>query len=93
MFSFNFLTLNELTAEKQWIAKAAKLSEHIYFKGILILNFVSKDILLWKRGSVFISAEDENLWIASRLLWFHQPRPHENSLVGRDGHISFRAAD
>ena len=92
VFSFNFLTVNELTAERQWIAKAAKLNQHRYFEGILILKFVSKDLLLWK-SSAFVSTEDENLWIASRLLWFHQPRPPENSLMGRDGHISFRAVD
>ena len=78
VFSFNFLTVNELTAERQCIAKAAKLNQHIYFKGILILKFVSKDLLLWKSSS-FVSTEDENLWIASRLLWFHQTRPPENS--------------
>ena len=49
VFSFNFLTVNDLTAERQWVAKSAKLNQHIYFKGILILNFVSKDILLEER--------------------------------------------
>ena len=92
VFSFNILTVNELTTERQWVAKAAKLNQHIYFKGILILKFVSKDLLLWE-SYVFVSTEDENLWIASRLLWFHQPRPPENSLMGRDDHISFRAVD
>ncbi|KAL6068694.1 hypothetical protein STEG23_012534, partial [Scotinomys teguina] len=40
-------------------------------------KFMSKDTLLWKRGFAFISTEDENLWIASRLIWFDQPRPPE----------------
>ena len=80
VFSFNFLTVNELTAERQWVAKAAKLNQHIYFKGILILKYVSKDLLLWK-SSAFVSTEDENLWIASRILWSHQPRPAENFLM------------
>ena len=42
VFSFNFLTVNELTAERQWFAKAVKLNQPIYFKGILILKFVPK---------------------------------------------------
>ena len=84
VFSFNFLTVNELTGERQWVTKAAKLNRHIYFKGILILKFISKDLLFWESSS-FVSTEDENLWIASRLLWLHQPRPTENSLMGRDG--------
>ena len=44
---------------------------------------MSNDLLLSK-NSAFISTEYENLWIASRLLWFHQPRPPENSLMGRE---------
>ena len=37
-------------------------------------------MLLWKRGSVFVSTEDENLWINSRLMWFDAPRPPEKLL-------------
>ena len=61
----NFLTVKELHNEKErhFIVWTAKLNQH---KGILIPKFECKDTLLWKRGSSFVSREDENLWIASR---------------------------
>ena len=49
VFSFGFLT-----GERHLILGTAK-------KGILTLKYGSKDLLLWKRGSVFVSTEDENL--------------------------------
>ena len=55
----------------------AKLNQHIYSKGILTSKFGSKDMLLWKRVSAFVSTEDENLWILSRLMWFDGSRPPE----------------
>ena len=67
-------SLNILTAERHLILGTAKLSQHIYFKDILSSNNGSKDMLLWKRGSSFVSTEDENLWIHSRLMWFDEPR-------------------
>ena len=68
VFSLNFLTVNELSTERHFIVWAAKLNHYIYFKGILITKFGSKDLLLWKRGSAFVSTEDENLWNYSRVI-------------------------
>ena len=55
--SLNFLTVNELTAERHLIVGAAKLNQH---KGILTSKFGSKYVA-WKRGSAFVSTEDEKL--------------------------------
>ena len=60
-FFFRFLTVNELSTERYFTVQAAKLNQHIYFIGILTPEFGSKDIVLWKRGSSFVSTEDENL--------------------------------
>ena len=65
MFSLNFLTVNKLSKERHFIVQAAKLNQHIHFKGILTSKSGSKDMLLWKRSSAFVSTEDENLWINS----------------------------
>ena len=71
VFSLKFLTAEIL------ILSIAKLNKYIYFKGILISKYGSKDMLLWKRGSYFVSTEDENLWYTSRLMCFDGPRPPE----------------
>ena len=63
VFSFNFLTVKELSTERHFIVQAAKLNQG---KGIFTLKFESKDMLLWKRASSFVFTEDENLWVASR---------------------------
>ena len=68
MFSLNYLTVKELSIERQFIVWAAKLNQPIYFKSILTPKFGSKYLLLWKRGAAFVSIEDENLWIHSRLM-------------------------
>ena len=70
----------ELSTERHFIVWADKLNHHIYFKGILTSEFGSKDMLIWKRGSAFLSTEVDNLWISSRLMWFDGPRPPERSL-------------
>ena len=70
MFSLNFLT-----TKKHLILGAAKLNQH---KGILTSKFGSKDMLHWKTGSAFVSTEDENMWIPSRLVWFDGTRAHRN---------------
>ena len=75
VLSLRFLTVYELSTERYFIIQAVKLNQYIYFKGILTSKFGSKDILLWKRGSAFVSTEDEKLWTPSRLLWFDQVRP------------------
>ena len=61
--AFSFLIIIELTAERHLIVGTAKPNKH---KGILTSKFESKDVLLWKRGSVFVSTDDGKLWIPSR---------------------------
>ena len=61
------------------------LERDIWFWGtakkcILSSKHGSKDLLLWKRASSFLSTEDENLWVHSRLTWFDEPRAPEMSL-------------
>ena len=43
-------------------------------------EFGPKYLLIWKRGSSFVSTEDENLWNPSRLMWFDELRIPERSL-------------
>ena len=73
----NFLTVKELSTERHFIVWAAKLNQHVCSKGILFLKFESKNMLLWKRGFAFVFTEDANLWVVSRQIWFHRPRPPE----------------
>ena len=54
------------------MVQAAKLYQHIYFKGILTTEFKSKNMFvsLEKKGSVFVSTEERKLWIIFYwLLW------------------------
>ena len=69
--------MNELSTKRHFIAQTAKLNQCIYFKVILTLIFVSKDILLWKRGSAIVSTEDRKLWIPYGQLWFDKTRTQE----------------
>ena len=73
------LSLNYLIAEKTTTnnRNAARLIQFIYFKNALTQIFKSKDKLLGKRISIFVSTENEKLWISSRLMWFDQARPPE----------------
>ena len=80
VLSSNFLTAKELSTERHFIVWAAKANKHVYYKGIMTSKFRSKDMLLWKRGSSLLSTEDENLWIASRLVWFDGTRSPERLL-------------
>ena len=66
VFSLNFLAVKELSIEKHFIAWAAKLNQHAYYKGIMTSGFGSKDMVLWKRGSSLVFTEDETLWTPSR---------------------------
>ena len=66
VFSFNFLDCRET-----FYSEAVKVNQH---KGILTSKFGSKDMLLWKRGSAFVSTGNESLWIPSRLVWFDGTR-------------------
>ena len=72
-----------LTIERHLIVKAAELNQYVHSKGISISKFMSKDTLLWKASSAFVSTESKRLWICSRLRWiqFDQPRPPERSLM------------
>ena len=79
VISLKFLTMNELSTKRHFIVWAAKLNQHVYYKSIMTSKFGSKDMLLWKRG-YFVFTEDENLWIASRPIWFHGTRPAERLL-------------
>lgn len=67
---------NFLAAERHLILGTAMLNQRTYFKGMVTSKFDSKDMLLRKRGSAFVSTEDRNLWIPSRL-WFDQAGPPE----------------
>ena len=69
VFSLKFLTI-----ERHLIWGSA------FFKVILTSKFESKKTLLWKRDSVVVSTEDENLWIPSRLMWFDGKRAPRKSL-------------
>ena len=46
-------------------------------KDILNLKYGPKDLMFWKRGSVFVSTENESLRIYLRFMWFESPRPPE----------------
>ena len=46
-------------------------------KGILNLKYGPKDMMFWKRGSVFVSTENESLRVYLRFMWFESPRPPE----------------
>ena len=74
VFYLNFLTVKELSTERYFIVWAAKPNQHVYYKGILTSEFGSKDMMLWKRGSSFVSTEDENLWNPSRPMWCDESR-------------------
>ena len=74
VFSLNFLTMKELSTERLFIVWAAKLNQHVQYKGILISEFESNDIMLWKTDS-FVFTENETLWIASRPISCDSPCP------------------
>ena len=77
---FKLFDCKELSTERQFFVWADKLNQHICSKVILTSKFRSKDMLLWKRSSAFVTTEDENLWISSRPMWFDGPRAPERSL-------------
>ena len=80
MFSLKFLTVKELNTKRHFIVWAAMLIQHVYYKAILISEFGSKNMMLWKRGSSYVFTEDETLWIASIPIWYDRPRPPERLL-------------
>ena len=47
---YYYLTVKELSTERHFIIWAVKINQHICSKGIMTSKFVSKDVLLWKRG-------------------------------------------
>lgn len=56
---------------KHLIINTTALIQPIYFESALTLKFKSKDMLLWKRGSGFVSTKYWKL-IPSSLKWFDQ---------------------
>ena len=79
LFSLNFLTVKKLSTERHSIVWAAKPNQHVYYKVIMTSKFVSKDMVLWKRGSSFVFTKDKTLWIASRPIWYDRPCPPQKS--------------
>ena len=80
VFSLKFFTVKELSTERHFIIWAAKLNQNGYHKGIMMSEFGSKNMMLWKGGSSFVFTEDETLWIASIPIWYDRPRPPERFL-------------
>ena len=46
-------------------------------KGSLNLKHGLKNMMFWRRGSVFASTEDGSLSMCLRSMWFESPRPPE----------------
>ena len=68
------LSLNCLNAEEGAIAakgllfiNTAELTQDRYFENTLASKLKSKEMLLWRRDSAFVSTENERLWIYSEL--------------------------
>ena len=76
---FDFFVCEGPKYRETLIVWAARLNQHIYLKGILISKCGSKHMLHWKRDSSFVSTEDENLWIVSRLILFDGSRAPKRS--------------
>ena len=50
----------------------------MYRTGERYLNLgTAKDMMFWKRGSVFVSTEKESLKVYLGFMWFESPRPSE----------------
>ena len=81
LLSLNFFTAEKITTTDK--RNAARLIQFIYFKNALTPKFKPKDKLLGKRISIFVSTENEKLWITSRLTWFDQARPPEATSMGQ----------
>ena len=69
MLSLHFLTPEEgaRAAKRHLVINVAGLIQPLYFVNILTSKLKSKDMLLWRRGFVFISSENERLRIHSWL--------------------------
>ncbi|CAO2611318.1 hypothetical protein LEMLEM_LOCUS15096 [Lemmus lemmus] len=50
-------------------------------------------MLLWKRRSAFVSTEEENLWIPSKLVWLDGPIPPERTFHDNEIHLLLAAAN
>ena len=89
MLSLNCFNAEEgATAAKRYLfINAAKLIQERYFENILTSKLKPKGMLLWRRDFVFVSTENERLWIYSELrkISFDQERPPEKSPAGIDG--------
>ena len=50
----------------------------MYWTGERYLNLeTAKDMMFWKRGSVFVPTEKESLMVYLGFMWFESPRPPE----------------
>ena len=89
MLSFNCLNAEEgATAAKRYLRiNDAESIQERYFENTLASKLKSKGMLLWRRGSAFVSTENKRLWIYSELrkITFDQGRPPEKSPTGIDG--------
>ena len=69
------LFLNSLNVKKgatvvKWylLINAAELIQDRYFENTLTSKLKPKDMLLWRRGFVFVSTGNERLWIDFELI-------------------------
>ena len=89
MLSLNCLNAEEgaTTAKRLLFINAAELTQDRYFENTLASKLKSKGMLLWRRDFVFVSTENERLWIYSELrkIQYDQGRPPEKSPTGTDG--------
>ena len=89
MLSLNCLNAEEGTtaAKRHLLINAAELIQDRYFEDTLTSKLKSKGMLLWRRDFVFVSTENERLWIYSELrkIQYDQGRPPEKSPTGTDG--------
>ena len=84
VLSLNCLSTEEgaTTDKRHLIISAAGIIKYICFENALTSKLKSTDMLLWRRGFVFVSTENERLWIHSwlRKIKFDQRRLPERNL-------------
>ena len=89
MLSLNCLNAEEGTtvAKRHLLINAAEFIQDRYFENTLTSILKLKGMLLWRRDFVFVSTENERLWIYSELrkIQFEQGRPPEKSPTGING--------
>ena len=76
LLSLNCLTAEEITTDK----KKCCWNNSIYiFKKCFDTKIYIQGQVTGKRISIFVSTENEKLWIPSRLIWFDEARPPESA--------------